>query len=289
MASIEGRRGALPLIGGVLAVVIFLGVVWSTYYTVEQGEVGVLIRNGALVGENGPGLHFKLPLIDTVEHISIQPQLDSFDGLENGYPALSAYSQDQQPATIKLTVNYHVTSGSAVYAQYGNLAGIEHRLIDPRVVEEVKNIFGTYSATSVIQDRARFNAQIDRAIRKAVHGPVVIDGVQVVDIAFSQQYENAVEARMQAIIAQEQAIAEKQRRITNADAAAYEVKAQADAQAHQIEVEGAAQAQAIRARADALKENPELVQLTAAEKWNGQLPTTMLPGGSVPFVNLPGR
>lgn len=122
-----------------------------------------------------------------------------------------------------------------------------------------------------------------------MRGPVIIEGVQVVDIAFSQQYENAVEARMQAIIAQEQAIAEKQRRITNADAAAYEVKAQADASAHQIEVEGAAQAQAIRARADALKENPNLVQLTAAEKWNGQLPTTMLPGGSVPFVNLPGR
>lgn len=155
MASFNGARGVnpnalVPFLGAGIAVFIFLGIAWSAFYTVEQGEVGVLIRNGALVGESGPGLHFKLPIIDNVVRISIQPQLDTFEGLENGYPALSAYSQDQQPATIKLTVNYHVTSPSEVYAQYGNLQGIQTRLIDPRVVEQVKNIFGTYTATSVI-------------------------------------------------------------------------------------------------------------------------------------------
>jgi regulator of protease activity HflC (stomatin/prohibitin superfamily) len=89
---------------------------------------------------------------------------------------------------------------------------------------------------------------------------------------------------MQAIVAQQQAEAEKQKRITNADAAAYEVKAAADAQAHQVEVEG--KAQAIRARGDALKENPQMPQLVAAEKWDGHLPTTMPPNASVPFLSL---
>ena len=39
-------------------------------------------------------------------------------------------------------------------------------------------------------------------------------------------------------------------------------------------------------RGDALRDNPGLVALTQAEKWDGQLPRTMLPGGSIPMLNL---
>ena len=48
----------------------------------------------------------------------------------------------------------------------------------------------------------------------------------------------------------------------------------------------ATEAHAIRARGDALKENPKMPQLVAAEKWDGDLPTTMPPGGAVPFLSL---
>jgi hypothetical protein len=36
----------------------------------------------------------------------------------------------------------------------------------------------------------------------------------------------------------------------------------------------------------ALRDNPGLPTLTAAEKWNGVLPTTMVPGNALPFLNL---
>ena len=129
-------------------------------------------------------------------------------------------------------------------------------------------------------------ALLAAAIRKSVSGPVAIDSVQIEDISFSGQYEAAVEARMQAIVKQQQAEADKQKRIIDADASAYEVKAAADAKAHQIEVQGNAEAGAIKARGDALRNNPSLPTLVAAEKWNGVLPTTMVPGNSVPFVNV---
>ena len=40
------------------------------------------------------------------------------------------------------------------------------------------------------------------------------------------------------------------------------------------------------ARAKALGTNPNLVTLVQAERWNGVLPTTMVPGSSVPFVSV---
>ena len=40
------------------------------------------------------------------------------------------------------------------------------------------------------------------------------------------------------------------------------------------------------ARAKALGTNPNLVALVQAERWNGVLPTTMVPGSAVPFVSV---
>ena len=43
---------------------------------------------------------------------------------------------------------------------------------------------------------------------------------------------------------------------------------------------------AIDQRGQALRDNPGVVALVQAEKWNGQLPYTMPPNGTVPFLDL---
>lgn len=160
------------------------------------------------------------------------------------------------------------------------------RQVDPKVYEQVENIFGQYDAIRAVQERATLNADLLAAIRSSVQGPLTITSVQIENIDFSTAYETAVENRMQAVVQQQQAEAAKAKRIIDADAAAYEVKAAADAQAHATQVQGDAQAQAIKARGDALRDNPNLVSLTAAERWDGALPTTMVPGSAVPFVSV---
>jgi regulator of protease activity HflC (stomatin/prohibitin superfamily) len=283
-----GNFKGLPpsLITGGAAVIVLVVVLLSSYFTIDQGERGVILHWGAIAGEAEPGLHFKLPVITTIQKISVQIQKEAFEKTADGDTRLQAYSRDQQPATIAMAVNYHVTDASAVYAQFGSLVNMKSRVINSRAYEQVKNVFGQFDAADAIQKRALLNADVFAAIRKSVSGPVVIDSVQIEDISFSNQYEGAVEARMQAIVKQQQAEADKQKRIIDADASAYEVKAAADAKAHQIEVQGKAEAGAIQARGDALRNNPSLPTLVAAEKWNGVLPTTMVPGNTVPFLNL---
>jgi regulator of protease activity HflC (stomatin/prohibitin superfamily) len=273
------------ILGGAVAIAALV-LLLSTYFTIDQGERGVILHNGAIAGEAEPGLHFKMPVITSIAKISVQVQKAAFEKTDLGDTRLQAYSRDQQPATIAMAVNYHVTDASAVYAQYGSLANMKARIIDSRAYEQLKNVFGQFDAADAIQKRALLNAEVFAAIRASVRGPVLIDSVQIEDISFSTQYESAVEARMQAVVKQQQAEADKQKRIIDADASAYEVKAAADAKAHQIEVQGKAEAGAIQARGDALRNNPSLPTLVAAEKWNGVLPTTMVPGNSVPFVNV---
>lgn len=254
-----------------LSVVVFLLIIFilgDSFYTVDQGERGVILRNGAVVGEAEPGMGLKTPLLDSVEHISTQSQ-------KAVYGDVKTYSRDQQPATLRVSINYHVTDVRTVYSDYRTLTNMVDRLMSPQVYTWSENTFGQFNAVSAVQDRAKLNAELAIALRKVVRGPLAIESVQIENIDFSGKYEEAVEARMEATVRQQQAEAEAAATRTRADAAAYAVK-----------VAGEGQASAIKARGDALRENPGIPALVVAEKWDGHLPTTMPPGGSVPFIKV---
>ena len=69
------------------AVVLLLALVgFSSVYTVETEEVGVVMRFGKYVGEAYPGLNFKIPFVDQVKFVPVQRQLKQ----EFGYRTTSA-------------------------------------------------------------------------------------------------------------------------------------------------------------------------------------------------------
>jgi hypothetical protein len=60
----------------------------------------------------------------------------------------------------------------------------------------------------------------------------------------------------------------------------------AKAAADKVRMEGEAEAAAINARGKALRENPGVVGLEIAQRWDGHLPTTMPPGATLPMLNI---
>lgn len=274
------------IVGGLLAVLLLIALMGS-WYTVNETERGVLLRNGALVGVIEPGLSFKIPLIETVKRISVQSNATTYQGLQ-------AYSKDQQTATLNVSVSWHVVPAEVgkVYMQYQDLDGLVSRLISRQVPTQVENVFGQYNAVSAVQNRGKFVADVTKAIRDSVTGPVVIDGVQVENIDFSDDYERSIALRMKAEVevkTREQMLAteqvEAQIVVTRAQAEADSKVAQAKADAEATRLRGNAEADAIKAKTLALSSNPALIELTKAERWDGKLPTTVLPNGTLPFID----
>ena len=272
--------------GGLLAVLLLIALMGS-WYTVNETERGVLLRNGALVGVVEPGLSFKIPLIETVKRISVQSNATTYQGLQ-------AYSKDQQTATLNVSVSWHVVPAEVgkVYMQYQDLDGLVSRLISRQVPTQVENVFGQYNAVSAVQNRGKFVADVTKAIRDSVTGPVVIDGVQVENIDFSDDYERSIALRMKAEVevkTREQMLAteqvEAQIVVTRAQADADSKVAQAKADAEATRLRGSAEADAIKAKTLALSSNPMLIELTKAERWDGKLPSTVLPNGTLPFID----
>ena len=279
------------IVGGTFATLIGLAaltVVGGSWYTVDEGYRGVTLRNGAVVGTAEPGLGFKMPIIDSVVDISVQSQAQLYENI-------LAYSRDQQTAGLSLSVNYRLPADQVetIYREYGGEAGVISRLLDRQVLEEVKNVFGKFNASTAIQERERLAAEVQMAIQKAVIGPIIVESVQIENIDFSDAYEQSIEARMLAEVEVQKVRQNAEREKVTAEITVIQAQAEADAQlarataeAEATRIRGEAEASAIKAKAEALKDNAGLIALTQAERWNGQLPTTMIPGSTVPFMDV---
>jgi regulator of protease activity HflC (stomatin/prohibitin superfamily) len=287
---------------GAIAVLVVVGIIAAgSWYTVDQTERGVLLRYGAVTGIAQPGLGFKIPLVDSVEKVSVKTTTFTWD-------KMNSYSYDQQPADLKVSVTLRAAPDkvSDLYAKFGQLRTAVNQVVSPVVNQQVKIVFGRYTAVKAIQDRGSLNNAIREAIRSNLQDdPMInIESVQLENIEFSANYLHSIEQRMLAEVEvqklQQNAEREKvqaQITVTQANAKANAVRAAAqanaeatrlngEAKASNIRVTGEAEAAAIEARAKALGTNPNLVTLVQAERWNGVLPTTMVPGAAVPFVSV---
>jgi len=261
---------------------------FGSFYQVDQGERGVLLRNGKLSSVAEPGLSFKMPIIESVRRISVRDQAMTMK--------LEAYSYDQQPAEMIVSVTYRVPVDRVadLYSEYGTLPNLESRVMERRTPDAVKNVFGRFTAVRAIQEREKLGVETTQAVINVMRdAPVQIVGVQIEEVGFSQAYEQSIEQRMLAQVEIETTRQQKETASINAEIQVVKAKAEADAQREQFQAEadgirlrGEAEAAAISARARALAANTNLVNLIAVEKWDGKLPETQVPGSALPFIGI---
>ncbi len=282
-SSFLGRVGL-----SVVILVLVLAGLSGSYYTVPEGYRGVILRNGAAIGMATPGLGFKLPFFDQVVDMSIQTEKVAFE-------SIAAYSRDLQQATMQLSVNYRLDEGRVqeTYSEIGFYYA--DKLLTPIVLKRTKEVFGQYTAADVVSQREKVGLAVFEVIQSdmAPNG-VLVESVQIENVDFSDTYESAVEetATAEANVKRarqelEQVKVNAQRQIAEAEAKADATRMTADAEAYAIRARGEAEATVIASRGKALKDNPDLVKLISAERWNGVLPTSMIPGGAIPFIGVP--
>ncbi|MBC8000932.1 MAG: prohibitin family protein [Leptolyngbya sp.] len=282
--------GILIAVVGLFCVMFALPLLAGFWVSVDSGHVGVLKTMGAVSNDVlYPGFHYKRPLMDDV--IQLDTRLKSFE------VRATAASKDLQTVETTISVQHSLAPALApeCYQTIGDVDRVDVTVVAPAVQESLKAITAKYTAEELVTKREVVKQMTTDAIRgyightlneKKLNGAVLIANVAITDFDFSKEFNLSIEAKVKAEQQALQAKNEKERRITEAEAAAREKELSADAAAYQIQKESIARANAIQREANALSQNPSLVQLRAVEKWDGQLPT-FSGGGAVPFINLP--
>lgn len=245
---------------GVLAIILFS----SSFYTIKSTERGILSTFGR-ISENTieDGLHMKIPFIQSVKKINIQQK--KFDGHEN------SYTRDVQTSEVDYTINYDLVREN-VNQLYRNVGMDYHnRIVVPFVRSAMKEAFGNFAATEIVENRDAVRREIENTLRRTLDSNYFRNiQFQLVDIDFDDQFENAIKEKQ---VAEQEALKAKN------------VTIQIEEKAKQTKIAAEAEAEAMRIKANALERNPKLVSYEAVQKWDGKLPQYML-GNSVPFIDL---
>jgi len=272
-------------------VVIILVIVLATsaFVIVESGHVGVVVTLGAVQPVPlAEGFHLKKPFMDTIVQTDIR--------LTKAVSKSVAASKDLQTVQTQVSVQYSLAGPVAprTYQRIGIRDVVAATVIGPAIQESVKAVTAQFTAEQLVTRRAEVKQQIQLAIEsfirvtledKDVPTALTIANVAITDFEFSDEFNKAIELKVRAEQEALQAVNEKTRRVTQAEAGYQERKLAADGEAYEIEAASKAKADAIAREAKALKNNPALIQLRLAEKWDGTLPR-FTGGETIPLINI---
>lgn len=288
------KKISLLVVAAVLGIFLVVAA-FNSVVTVSKGNVGVVSHWSDIQPKPlDPGLHFVMPFRTSVDEMSTK--LSSYD--VTGEQALS---KDLQVITTSISIQHEAAAAvmPKVLENIGTLLDLDTNVVNPAVQESLKAVTARYTAEQLVTMRDKVKTEVTEAIKlyiahtlkeKDCEGALRIANVAIEDFRFSDQFNKSIEAKVKAEQESLQAVNEKKRRITDAEAAFEKRKLNADAEAYQITKKSEARADAIVREAAALKDNPELIRLRSAEKWDGNLPTynSGTAGGAapVPFINV---
>jgi regulator of protease activity HflC (stomatin/prohibitin superfamily) len=263
--DVQKLPGKVILLGIVGIAVILLLI--STYFGIDAGERGVVLRFGEVNRVVEPGPHFKIPIAEQVVHMSVRVQKTT--------TKTEAASRDLQVVQTTMVLNYNLepTKAGNLYSNIG--LNYNERIIDPAVKESFKAAAARYTAEELISKREALKTEVRNYLRDRllVFGIVVVE-LSITDFEFSAEFNKAIESKQ------------------TAEQNALRAKRDLD----RIKVEAEQKITSARAEAEALRLqrqviSPELLQLRqieaqikAIEKWDGKLPNVT--GGAVPFIQV---
>jgi regulator of protease activity HflC (stomatin/prohibitin superfamily) len=183
-----------------------------------------------------------------------------------------AASRDLQTVNSEVALNYRLDPSKVVtiYRELGT--DYTSNVIAPTLQEGMKATTAQYTAEELITKRGQIAQDVTTLLRDRLQPRgIVVEGFSIVNFDFSQAFNAAIENKVSA----EQ----------NALAAQNKLK-QIEYEAQQQVAQARGEAEAIQIKSNALRSNPEVLQLESIQKWDGKLP--QYNAGTLPFIAIQG-
>lgn len=270
------------VIGAAIFVFVLI-VALNSFVIVQAGNVRVLTQFGRTVGVTfHPGIHIKAPFIqNTVNYSTRQVTYETSDESEvsrANYPdfAIDTTSLDGQQIKIKFTIRFSIDGKQAewILNNIGTMDDLVEKVVKAEARSYVRNIPKKYTAAQLYSDQVFVvQEELGNTLKPIFErNGILLDEFLLRKIDFTQEYFNVLEDKQ---IAEERIVVE-QNILEQEKIKKEQVIIQAEAEAKQIEIKG-----------EALKANPEIIQLEFIQKLSPNIAWGILPGeGVVPILDI---
>lgn len=272
------RKSALAILAGIVFLVLF----FNSWFVVPPANVAFTRWLGGTVMQKeplDPGLHFKLPFMETVDQMQISQSVYTL-------PQMQVYTNDNQSVAIAVSVIYKIPPADTYHMLYdvGRSGAVD---VDDTVLPVVRNdaqaVFARYNTLNISDRRAEIADAMQAAIStdlQRLFGISVVN-VQLTGIRYSDAFTQSVEAAMAAKAAAVRAENQVLQKQYEGQQAVVLAEAQAKAKVAQAEGES----KAIQLVSDALRQNPAYIKWYEATKWNGVLPRYVADKAAIPVLD----
>jgi regulator of protease activity HflC (stomatin/prohibitin superfamily) len=247
------------------------------------------------------GIHFIIPVVDRVEYYSILRQTYTMsvvgtEGQVSGDDSIQVRTKDGQQVYIDASVIYAVDPNKAVDLYRTWRKDYENGLVRPQSRGVIRDISSQYGVEEIVSSkRAEMEQQItDQLVKIFSDNNLILQDFVLRNIRFSDEYAKAVEQKQ---IAEQQAQQAKfvvESKKQEAEQARQTAQGQADAAV--IAAKGAAEARIIQAKAEAealnliaeaLKNNPDLLNYQYISKLSPNIQVMLVPNDNPYLLPLP--
>ena len=163
-----------------IIVVLLVIVAANSFYTVRENEYACVFRFSEIVDTtDAPGLHFKVPFVDTVEYFTSATQLYDI-------PPSEVLTSDKQNMTVDCYILWSISDPQQFYRALGTTAKAEERL-NAITYNALKTAMGTLAQADIINmnDGAERN-EIYENIASTVDTQAKTYGIRVEDVKIKQ-------------------------------------------------------------------------------------------------------
>lgn len=250
---------------GVVGIFLAIALLVSSTTIVEPGNRGVLVTLGKVSpGFKPEGLHFKIPLIQQIEQVTIRQRTQK--------GVAPTFSKDLQTVTIAFDALYRVPENKVVELYQGYSGVIYDSLLEPRIQEQMKQVCAQFRAEDLVQNRENVKVEVVDRVRTALDGLLLIEDITISNIDLTDELEASIEQKQ---------IAEQE-----AQKMVYR-KQQAELEADVRLISAKAEAEAARIIGETLRANPQVIDMEIAKKWDGKAPTSVVTGSGGSNILLP--
>jgi membrane protease subunit HflC len=270
-------------------IVIAAAVLAASLFTVDETEQAIVTQLGKFVKEvKEPGLHFKIPLIQTVHKFEARV-------LEYDAAAAKIMTDDKKHLVIDNYARWKIIDPLKFYQTVATESGAQSRL-DDIVFSEMREELARHSLTEVVSVNRK---EIMDKVAEQCDQKAGDYGIQVIDVRIKradlpEEVRHSVYARMKA---ERERIAKKYRSEGGEEAAIIMAETDkekkillADSYRDAEKLNGEGDAEAIKIYAQAFEKDPEFYSfvrtLEAYEKSLGEGTTIVLPSDSEFFQYL---
>lgn len=272
---------AVGLLGTLLA---------GAFVIIPAGSVGVVFNNfsGIKPGVLSEGYHFIVPGVDRVTVYEARLQEMTLSRVGEGGPSVDesihARSQEGLEISIDITVQYRIKGQEA--AQLHKDVGPDYRstIIVPQVRSKVRDAVGQFSAADLISTkRTELEGQITERLSDEFNQKhIELQSVLLRELRIPESVAKVIEEKQTA----EQQVAIERNRKQQAEIAAQRAVVEAEGQSKAQVARAQGEAKALSLRGQALKQNPEIIQLTMVEKLSPTIQTIMVPSDGGYLLDL---